>query len=124
MNTLFAENNTEKWQNYSEFCVSKNWCSAWAINYNAATNGLGYRTYDYVIIGEQLGEGESLLQFAEYIIKNKINVGVIILYLEDSKLRNILIEEFTKHRYNVKCYSDSWDNTFSEYTQAVNEGRL
>ena len=121
MNTLFVENKTEKWQNYSQFCVSKNWCSGWAINYNAATNGLGYRTYDYVIIGEELGEGESPLHFAKYIIQNKIKIGCIVLYIDDFEIRNILIDEFTKNNYNVKCYVENWEKTICEYTQVVNE---
>jgi len=121
MNTLFVENKTEKWQNYSQFCVSKNWCSGWAINYNAGTNGLGYRTYDYVIIGEELGEGESPLQFAKYIIQNKIKVGCVVLYIDDFEIRNILIDEFTKNNYNVKCYAENWEKTICEYTQVVNE---
>ena len=121
MNTLFVENKTEKWQNYSEFCTSKNWCAGWAINYNAGTNGLGYRNYDYVIIGSELGEGESSWQFVKYVIENKIKIGTVIIYIDDTDLRQLIIDEFKKNQYNVKCFSENWENTFSEYTQAVNE---
>lgn len=121
MNTLFVENSTEKWQNYSEFCRYNNWCAGWAINYNAATNGLGYRNYDFVIIGEQLGDSETPWQFVRFIIENKIKIGMIILYIEHLNNRNSIIDELRKHGYSVKHHSGDWNKTFSEYTQAVNE---
>lgn len=110
MNTLFVENSTEKWQNYSEFCRSKNWCAGWAINYNAGTNGLGYRNYDYVIIGKEMGEGETPLQFVRYIIENKIKIGNVIIYIDDEDLRKLIVDEFTRHQYNVKCFCGDWNN--------------
>ena len=121
MNTLFVENSTEKWQDYSEFCRSKKWCAGWAINYNAGTNGLGYRNYDYVIIGEQLGESETPWQFVKFIIENKIKIGIVIIYIKDPDISNLIVDELNKHGYNVKYHLDDWNKTFCEYTQAVNE---
>ena len=124
MNTLFVENSTEKWQNYSEFCRSNNWCAGWAINYNAATNGLGYRNYDFVIIGEQLGDLETPSQFVRFIIENKIKIGVIVLYMENLNNCNSIVDELTKHGYTVRYHSGNWDKTFGEFTQVANEDAL
>lgn len=121
MNTLFVENSTEKWQNYSEFCRSKNWCAGWAINYNAATNGLSYRNYDFVIIGEHLGESETPLQFTQFIIQNKIKIGVIIIWIEDLNNRHSIVNEFIKHGYNVNYHLGDWNTTFRDYIAEVKQ---
>lgn len=107
-NTLFVDNNTLHWQNYSEFCRHKEWFAGWAINLNAAVNGLGYRQYDYVIIGEVLGDGESPLNFVNYIIENKIKIQTIVLTIQNFDLNNKIRQILESNYYDVIEHNGNW----------------
>jgi hypothetical protein len=113
MNTLFVENRTEEWQKYNSYSGDKKWFAGWAINYNAATNGLGYQNYDYVVIGDTLGDGESPMSFVKYIIDNRIKIGTIVLFIENSHLRQTIEDELLKNFYSVKIFTNSWEETFA-----------
>lgn len=107
-NTLFVDNITEHWQKYSEFCRQKEWFAGWAINLNAAVNGLGYRQYDYVIVGEVLGDGESPLNFINYIIENKIKIYKIVLNIQNLELKNKIKNLLETNNYSAIEHDGSW----------------
>jgi hypothetical protein len=105
-NTLFVDNVTEHWQAYSEFCRMQHWYAGWAINYNAAVNGLGYREYDYVILGEKLGDDEDPMMFVKYIIDNKVKIKNIVIAMNNKELIEKMMKLFKDANYHVLLFSD------------------
>lgn len=81
MNTLFVDDSTDRWQQYSEIVKNLNWNAAWAIDYNAATNGFGYRKYDIVFLDHDLGEGKMTgYDVAKFMVEHNIKVGLVVIH--------------------------------------------
>lgn len=81
MNTLFVDDSTDRWQQYSEIAKNLNWNAAWAIDYNAATNGFGYRKYDIVFLDHDLGEGKRTgYDVVKFMVEHNIKVGLVVIH--------------------------------------------
>jgi hypothetical protein len=81
MNTLFIDDNTERWRQYCILGAELNWFCSWAINYNAATSGLGYREYDVIFLDHDLGDDKQTgYDVAKYMIEHKIKCGMVVVH--------------------------------------------
>lgn len=81
MNTLFVDDSTDRWQQYSEIAKNLGWFAGWAINYNAAQSGFSYKTYDIVFLDHDLGENEkSGYDVAKFMVEHGIKVGLVVIH--------------------------------------------
>ena len=81
MNTLFVDDSTERWQDFSAIAGKMGWNAAWAIDYNAATNGFGYREYDIVFLDHDLGEGKMTgYDVAKFMVQHGINCKFVVIH--------------------------------------------
>ena len=81
MNTLFVDDATERWQEFSAIATKLGWNAAWAIDYNAATNGFGYRDYDIVFLDHDLGEGRMTgYDVAKFMVQHAINCKFVVIH--------------------------------------------
>ena len=109
MNTLFIDDTTERWQDFSKIAVSFGWNAAWAIDYNAATNGFGYREYDIVFLDHDLGEGKMTgYDVAKFMIQHGINCKLVVIHTMNPVGAENIHTLLRNTGYNTIRASGSW----------------
>jgi hypothetical protein len=111
MNTLFVDDSTERWSEYSKQATEMNWCAAWAINYNAATNGFGYRQYDIVFLDHDLGdEIKTGYDVAKYMVEHKIKCGMVVVHTMNPVGGNNIHTLLQNFGYKILKVAGCWND--------------